>query len=115
LNALVQSCAARDIEAKLWIGAADELGVLLGLIAEAKIYFGGDTGPMHMAAALGIPVATVMGGGTYPRFIPLAEKKYVGLNRLDCFGCGWGCRYDRPICIEDQRSPQVIQGIRALL
>ncbi len=99
----------------MWMGGPGELECLLGLIAQARLYFGADTGPMHFAAALRVPVAVVMGGGTYPRFLPVARQSYVAVNRLDCFGCSWQCKFDQPPCIESLAAEPIVTGIRRLL
>jgi len=40
---------------------AGSLAELLALTRRAKLFVGGDTGPMHLAAALGIPVVAIFG------------------------------------------------------
>lgn len=115
LDDIQSRCREADIDAHLWIGEPATIGTLLGLIADARLYFGGDTGPMHLAAALGIPVAAVFGGGTWPRFTPVAEQVFVALHPLDCFGCAWRCIHDRVRCLEEISPDTVIEGIEGLL
>jgi lipopolysaccharide heptosyltransferase I len=43
------------------------------LVQRASLYFGGDTGPMHIAAAMGTPVVAVFGGTDPVRHAPLRE------------------------------------------
>jgi lipopolysaccharide heptosyltransferase I len=43
------------------------------LISQAALYFGGDTGPMHIAAAMGTPVVAVFGGTDPRQHAPIAE------------------------------------------
>jgi len=40
------------------------------LVHRADLYFGGDTGPMHIAAAMGTPVAAVFGGSDPAKHAP---------------------------------------------
>ena len=115
LQALAEACRACGADVRVWIGQSAQVGTLLGLIALARFYFGGDTGPMHMAAALGVPVAVVMGGGTYPRFLPVAARRFVAVHLMDCFGCGWGCAFERTVCLESISADAVIAGVRSLL
>ena len=42
-------------------GVACSLTELIALTRRARIFIGGDTGPMHLAAALGIPVVAIFG------------------------------------------------------
>ena len=37
------------------------IGQLIALTRRARIFIGGDTGPLHLAAALGIPVVAIFG------------------------------------------------------
>ncbi len=58
----------------LWLGRDGDLPQLAALIAPSALYFGNDTGAMHLAAALDVPVAALFGGGTWPRFVPAARR-----------------------------------------
>jgi ADP-heptose:LPS heptosyltransferase len=99
LAEVAATCAARGAPVKTWIGQAGTLGVLLGLIEGSRLYLGADTGPMHFAGALGVPVVARFGGGHWPRFLPLARRSFVGTQDLPCFGCGWACWLDEPVCV----------------
>ena len=55
------------------------------LVFRCDLYFGGDTGPMHMAAAMGTPVVAVFGGTDPAKHAPFrspAEVLYAGPPRL---------------------------------
>jgi heptosyltransferase I len=43
----------------------------------ASVYFGGDTGPMHIASAMGTPVAAVFGGTDPAKHAPLRKPSEV--------------------------------------
>jgi chromosome segregation ATPase len=92
----------------VWVGEPGSLIKLLRLISESRIYVGCDTGPMHFAAALGIPVLSIFGGGHFPRFLPRARQAQILTQFLPCFGCDWVCPFERSLCIEmvDKRSIQ---------
>ncbi|MET0555789.1 MAG: glycosyltransferase family 9 protein [Vicinamibacteria bacterium] len=108
------ACRARGLQASSWIGGAGDLGTLLGLLAGARLYLGSDTGPMHFAAALGVPVVAVFGGGHWPRFLPVAGRSFVATQRLPCFGCGWDCWLDDAACLRAV-SPATVGGAAAAL
>jgi ADP-heptose:LPS heptosyltransferase len=57
-------------------------------MARAKIFVGHDSGPMHLAAAVGIPCVAVFSGKSLPRqWWPLGEQHRVVYHRVDCWGC----------------------------
>jgi ADP-heptose:LPS heptosyltransferase/GT2 family glycosyltransferase len=85
--------------AAVWLGRTGELPLLASLLAGAALYFGNDTGALHLAAALGIPVAGLFGGGTWPRFVPAARHGAAVVHPLPCFGCGWDCAFGDAPCL----------------
>jgi ADP-heptose:LPS heptosyltransferase len=72
---------------------------LFDLLSRAKLYVGNETGPAHVATALGIPTVVLLGGGHFGRFFPypaitrpLHHIRPVHVS-MDCFNCDWRCRY----------------------
>jgi heptosyltransferase I len=53
--------AVVDASADTAISVRCSIGQLIALTRRAKIFIGGDTGPLHLAAALGIPVVAIFG------------------------------------------------------
>jgi peptidoglycan hydrolase CwlO-like protein len=102
---------------RLWLGGEDSLPTLAGLISDASLYVGNDTGAMHLAAAAAVPVVAVFGGGTWPRFVPAAQRGAAVVRPLPCFGCGWDCAFgdcDAP-CLTGIAASQVIAAIDAVV
>lgn len=95
--AMGEAAAARTAA---WMKPGGTLDELLGLTALSSGYAGHDTGPMHVAAALGKPVLAVFGGGTWPRFVPAVEPSVALLVGVPCVGCGWVCSFDTSHCIK---------------
>lgn len=57
------------------------------MIKKAEAFVGGDTGPMHLAAAVGTPVVALFGPTSVTRNGPYG-KQHVGLTiQSDCVGC----------------------------
>ncbi len=83
----------------LWLGRDGDLPQLVSLIASSALYFGNDTGAMHLAAALDVPVTAIFGGGTWPRFVPAARRGIALVHPLPCFGCGWDCAFGDAPCL----------------
>jgi heptosyltransferase-1 len=65
--------ASQDVAPLLYNG---ELGPLMALLRNARCIVGGDTGPLHLAIALGTPAVALFGptdparNGPYPRRVP---------------------------------------------
>jgi ADP-heptose:LPS heptosyltransferase len=89
-----------DKRIHVYIGKENELTELSILILNSKFYIGNDTGTTHLAAVLQIPVFSIFGGGTWPRFIPFTNQKMILMNQLPCFGCNWGCYLGKTVCIQ---------------
>lgn len=98
-----------------WFGSGEgALDVLIGLIALSRGYVGRDTGPMHLAAAMGKPVLAVFGGGTWPRFLPAADRSVSITVGVPCAGCGWSCHLPEPYCIHEVPLSEAIAGADGL-
>jgi len=87
------------------------LDELMGLTHYAQGYVGRDTGPMHVAAALGKPVIAVFGGGTWPRFVPAAERARVFMVGVPCTGCDWVCQFGESYCVKRVPTRCVLEAI----
>jgi ADP-heptose:LPS heptosyltransferase len=83
-------------------------------IAQADLFLGVDTGPAHLALALGKPTVVVLGGGDYGRFLPYG-KACVVTHQMDCFQCHWECRYDRALCLDDIPPPEIVKAVEEAL
>lgn len=58
-----------------------------GLIAASSVFVGGDTGPMHMAAALGTPLVALFGAADPRRTGPFGSPESVIYEPADCSPC----------------------------
>jgi len=58
-------------------GVASSLTELIALTRRARIFIGGDTGPMHLAAALGVPVVAIFGPTNPARNGPFGTRSIV--------------------------------------
>ncbi len=99
LKAISYGLREQKIPVFEWRGKDGDFSLLAALIRRAQIYFGNDTGAMHLAAAVDIPVVAVFGGGTWPRFRPSGRRTAVVYQRLECFGCGWDCPFGNAPCV----------------
>lgn len=115
LNSIAEKAAQKNIKVYQWIGAQQDLKLLLGLIAHSCLYLGSDTGTMHFASALNVPIIVQFGGGHWPRFLPIAKRSFVATQKLPCFGCGWQCWLDYPACIKLVNPQKIQEGIDWIL
>jgi lipopolysaccharide heptosyltransferase I len=66
---------------------------LVALCEKARLFIGGDTGPMHFAAAIGTPIVAVFGPTSSDRNGPFRREDIVVERRLPCRPC-----YEREEC-----------------
>ncbi|MFP4017206.1 MAG: lipopolysaccharide heptosyltransferase I [Halanaerobiales bacterium] len=78
-----------NISAKIYnFAGLTNLRELAELYKRAKLYIGGDTGPMHLAVAVSLPVVSVMGPTDPEEFGPYGEQNIVLRdNSLECIKC----------------------------
>jgi heptosyltransferase III len=59
------------------------------VIADTRLFVGHDSGPMHMAAAVGVPIVAVFSSRSLPGvWFPLSERSRTHYTLIDCAGCG---------------------------
>jgi len=66
---------------------APDLPTLVALIRRARLMLGGDTGPSHLARALGTPLVMVMGPTDPERHGPYGDRQGAVYKRLPCSFC----------------------------
>ena len=86
---------------------------LAELIRAARLYAGNDSGPMHLAAAVGTPVLAVWGSSDSRRWRPWRVEHRVVQNPFECNPCpGYRCLVSSsPLCIESVTVEQVNKEI----
>ena len=94
----LQDLAARIGGAEIFSG--EPLAVAAAVMANARLYLGNDTGPMHLAAAYGVPGVAIYGGGTWPFYAPWGPGSIGLVKPIPCFGCNWDCVFGQGICVE---------------
>ena len=81
----------------------------------SDLYLGGDTGPMHLAAFVGIPVVAVFGPTDYVVNEPYALTPHIIIrNEIKCSPCRkYTC--SRRDCMRDISEENVIKSVRIML
>jgi ADP-heptose:LPS heptosyltransferase len=67
------------------------------------LFVGNESGPLHVAAARGVPSMCIMGGGHFGRFYPYGDenKHRMVFKKMDCYYCNWRCVYETTRCVQD--------------
>jgi ADP-heptose:LPS heptosyltransferase len=90
---------------------------LAELIRGADLFAGNDSGPMHLAAAVGTPVVALWGSSNSNRWRPWEVEHRVVQNPFECNPCpGYRCLVaETPLCIESVTVAQAVQASKDLL
>jgi ADP-heptose:LPS heptosyltransferase len=90
---------------------------LAELIRGAKLYAGNDSGPMHLAAAVGTPIVALWGSSDSTRWRPWSAEHAVVQNPFECNPCpGYRCLVaPTPLCIESVTVEQAVAAAEQLL
>jgi lipopolysaccharide heptosyltransferase II len=90
---------------------------LIALIAGARLFVGNDTGPTHIAAALGRPCVAIFGSSSPANWRPWSTEHRVVANDFPCNPCpGDRCyAFAEPRCILSVTVDQVRDACEALL
>ena len=91
-----------------------ELAPLAALLRRATLVLGGDTGPLHLAHALGAPVCCVMGPTDPERHGPYEAAERVVVRRLPCSFCHQRLEAVKA-CLWELPPEEVAARARALL
>jgi lipopolysaccharide heptosyltransferase I len=89
------------------------------LIRRADVFVTGDTGPMHIAAAVGTPIVALFGPANPLRTGPYTAKAHVIHRRLTCSPCYAKARcplgHAVPACMEEIEVDEVLAAVNAQL
>jgi heptosyltransferase III len=84
-----------------------ELPLFLAVLARAKVFVSGDTGPLHFAAGLGVPTLSLFGPTRPERWAPVgARHQFFTGGRCDCSGHSAVCHGARHCLAEI--SPETV-------
>jgi heptosyltransferase-2 len=110
---------AREIGPDAAAAAGLPLRRLMALVSRCSVFITNDSGPMHLATALEVPVVAVF-GPTHPMlgFWPLGDRDIVLTADLECSPCSLhgGCRCPRDWrCLREVNVDQVLQAAERTL
>ena len=88
---------------------------LAGLIKTCKLVISNDTGPLHIASALNIPVIGLYGPSDPSLVGPYGSNKIVLWKGLECSPCGVNSRCLDNKCMKCITIDEVLQGVEKLI
>ncbi len=100
---------------KLLIAPQTTISQLVSLLKRCSMAVGGDTGPLHLAAALGLPVVGLYGPTPPSRNGPFTEKKEIIYHAPSCSPC-WKktCKSKNNECMDSIQVEEVMKSIENL-
>ncbi len=94
------------------IAGETSLTQLASILHVCQLFIGNDSGPMHLAAAVGIPTIGLYGPGDPGRFGPVGAQCQTLRRKRDCPPClGTSCRFGGEGCMSEIQVEDVIQAI----
>ena len=93
-----------------------DLKELTELYKKAKLFIGGDTGPLHLAAALELPVVAIMGPTDPKTHGPYNENSIVLQADIKCKNC-WNrkCKRDKHYCMKKIEVVNVLNAVEKVM
>jgi len=116
----VQAAIPSDVRVVNLSGQADLLD-LAAVLERLAVFVTGDTGPMHLAAAVGTPVVALFGPSDPVRYAPRTVTSCIVRIDLPCSPCNRirlppeRCRGHVPDCLDGIGVDHVIAAVRELL
>ncbi|MDD9975150.1 MAG: lipopolysaccharide heptosyltransferase II [Candidatus Poribacteria bacterium] len=97
------------------IAGETTLTQLASILHKCSVFIGNDSGPMHLAAAVGIHTIGLYGPGDPTRFGPVGAKCQAIRRKLDCPPCsGTTCRFGEEGCMSKIQVTDVIQMLETV-
>lgn len=115
LNRLAARLQKQSIPCRIWLGRDGDFALMAAILQQAVLYLGNDTGPLHVAGAVGTPVVGIYGGGHWPRFTPANAPSIALAGEMDCFGCLWNCPFTDGKCVTLIKVDDVMSAVTSLL
>ena len=124
-----EEAEASEFAAEGWRAGAGGVGVVVNLcgrltpresaacFAQARLFLGHDSGPMHLAAAVQTPCVVLFAARNIPRvWFPHGPRHRVLYHEVDCMGCGLEtCIVERKKCLTSITVEEVVAEVRAAL
>ena len=102
-RATQEAVASRVSAPVVRLAGKTDLTQLAAILKYSALYIGNETGPLHLAAAVGTPTLCILGGGHFGRFYPYGDltRHRMTFQKMDCYLCDWRCIYDTVRCVQE--------------
>ena len=93
------------------LGGKTTILQMAAVLKHCRLFIGNDSGPMHVAAGVGVPVVSFFGPGEYERFRPWGIYYEPIRLGLPCSPCSQECAFNDPRCIRGislERAKEVV-------
>jgi heptosyltransferase-2 len=104
---------------RVHVVTGESLARVIALVARCDAFVSNDSGLMHVAAALGVPVVAIFGPTPVEKNAPVGRATIVEEAGLWCRPCWAGppltCHRDRRYCLEGVGADAVVGAARAIL
>lgn len=98
------------------VAGATSVRELIALISECDVLLSNDSGPLHLAYAVGTPVAALFGSTDPALTGPLGDGNAVISGRAQCSPCfARECPHDNLLCMDQITVDEVCRGIQKIL
>jgi len=98
------------------LAGSTNLQDMLAAIELSKLVITNDSGPMHVAAAMSIPTASIFGPTSIERIAPFGQEEWAIQSDISCKGCyKRKCHTMPPPCMVDVKPERVISVCERIL
>jgi len=112
-----------DFCLKFWTGpklnlcGASDPRVSAAVLSRARLFLGHDSGPMHLAATVGVPCLAVFSARNLPgQWFPRGRSNVVIYHQVPCYGCDLErCHAHQKLCIHSISVEEVAQAAERML
>ena len=90
---------------------------MAAVLEQATLFLGPDSGPMHVAAAMGVPCVIPFSASTFPgTWFPHGDQHQVLYHQTSCHGCYLEtCTAERRRCLTSITVEEVAEAVRRVL
>ncbi len=82
------------------------------VVSRCALMIGAESGPAHIACAVGTPNVVILGGGHFGRFMPYSALTSAVSTPVSCARCNWYCNYETTACVKDIDPLVVRQAVQ---